>query len=76
MNLYYGFGSDDMPRSKKDYQPFSMRMDREVFERLSDFCEKSGQMKTVAVERAIKLYIDTYEEQMRKAGIIYPGDKH
>ena len=65
-----------MSRPRKDYQPFSMRMDREVFERLSDFCEKSGQMKTVAVERAIKLYIDTYEEQMRKAGIIYPGDKH
>ena len=42
----------------KESHPFSIRMDKAIFERLNEFCEKVGQSKTVAIERAIDKYID------------------
>lgn len=55
-----------MPREKKETRPFSIRMESDVYERLADFCEKSGQAKTTAIERAVCMYIDDYEEKCRK----------
>ena len=55
-----------MAKKVKESHPFSIRMDKTIFERLNQFCEKSGQSKTVAIERAIDRYIDDYEEQMKK----------
>ena len=55
-----------MPRIKKDYCPFSSRMDKPTFERLNKFGNESGQSKTVAIERAINMYIDYYDAKMRK----------
>ena len=46
-----------MPRAKKDNVPVSLRMDKEIYAALSDFCEISGQPKTVAIERAIREYV-------------------
>lgn len=53
-----------MVRPRKDYKAFSLRMDKEVYDRLCSFCEKTGQMKTVAVERALLMYIASYEQNM------------
>lgn len=50
-----------MSRQKKESQPFSIRMDKAVYERLNEYCEESGLSKTVAIERAISLYIDDYD---------------
>lgn len=50
-----------MPRAKKENTPTSFRLATEVYDRLAKFCEESGQPKTVAVERAITMYIDDYE---------------
>jgi hypothetical protein len=36
-------------------------MDKAVYERLNEYCEESGLSKTVAIERAISLYIDDYD---------------
>ena len=55
-----------MAKRIKESHPFSIRMDKTIFERLNQFCEKAGQSKTVAIERAIDKYIDEYEEQMKK----------
>ena len=55
-----------MAKKIKESHPFSIRMDKAIFERLNEFCEKVGQSKTVAIERAIDKYIDAYEEQMKK----------
>lgn len=55
-----------MGRPKKDYKPFSVRMDADTFERLEEYCKVSGQSKTVAIERALNRFIDEYEERMRK----------
>ncbi|MBQ1733984.1 MAG: ribbon-helix-helix protein, CopG family [Lachnospiraceae bacterium] len=55
-----------MPRTKKDNVPVSFRLAKEVNERLEQFCKDSGQSKTVAVERAIIMYIDDYEAKQKK----------
>ncbi len=54
-----------MARTKvKETQSFTIRMDRELFDRLSDYCERSGQTKTTAIERALSMYIDDYDRKM------------
>lgn len=55
-----------MPRAKKNTAPVSFRLAAEVNERLKKFCQDSGQSKTVAVERALAMYIDDYEAKMKK----------
>ena len=55
-----------MAKKIKESHPFSIRMDKAIFERLNEFCERAGQSKTVAIERAITKYIDEYDEQMKK----------
>ena len=52
-----------MPRPKKEYSPITVKLDKELFDRLSEYCEVAGQTKTVAVERALKLYIEQYESK-------------
>lgn len=52
-----------MPRPKKDNHPLSMRIDKNIYERLNQYCEDSGQTKTMAIERALVSYIDDYYQQ-------------
>ena len=61
-----------MPRLKKASVAVTIRMDAELFDRMTDFCAASGQSKTAAIERAVGAYIDEYEASQRvleKAGI-------
>ena len=51
-----------MPRPKKDYVLFNMRVDRTVMERFNKYCEEVGQTKTLAFERIVSAYLDQYEE--------------
>jgi len=46
-----------MSREKKESKPFNIRMEKSIYDKLVEFCEVSGQSKTLAVERAILLYI-------------------
>jgi len=55
-----------MARAKKDNVPVSVRLERGIFEKLSKFCEASGQSKIVTVERALVMYIDDYYRKMGK----------
>ena len=62
-----------MPRQKKDAQAISIKMDKATFDRLEDYCDRAGQTKTVAIERAINKLIDEYDDMVkayesRKAG--------
>ena len=50
-----------MPRKKKDAQPISIKMDKATFDRLDGYCIRSGQTKTIAIERAINKLIDEYD---------------
>lgn len=49
-----------MPRPKKDNYPLSLRIEKNVYDRLTQYCEDSGQTKTLAIERALMVYIDEY----------------
>ena len=57
-----------MSHEKKKSQPMSIRIEQSIANRLSEFCEKSGQSKTTAIERAIVAYIDDYEDMLERAG--------
>ena len=57
-------------KTKKCSYPVSIRMNRELFDRLSTFCDESGQSKTKAIERALSNYIDEYEKVMARARLI------
>lgn len=60
-----------MARPRKESHPFSIKMEAETYERLQAYCEKSGQSKTVAIERAVNMFIDNYE---RKMGPVFTAD--
>ena len=55
-----------MPREKKDAKNFACKFDREIFERLEEFCQLSGQSKTTVVERAVQKYLEENLEKMRE----------
>ena len=55
-----------MAREKKDSKGFSCKFDREIFEKLEEYCKLSGQNKTVVVERAVKKYLEENLEKMRE----------
>ena len=55
-----------MPREKKDAKNFACKFDREIFEKLEEFCQLSGQSKTAVVERAVQKYLKKNLEQMRE----------
>lgn len=55
-----------MGRMKKEAHPFSIKMDSEIYRRLEEYCEKSGQSKTCAIERAVTMYIDDYDDKMNR----------
>lgn len=54
-----------MARPKKDNKAISVRLATEIYERLNNYCERSGQPKTVAIERAITMLIDDYDDKQR-----------
>lgn len=53
-----------MARPRKESHPFSIKMEADTYDRLQAYCEKSGQPKTVAIERAVNMFIDNYEQRM------------
>ena len=55
-----------MAKKTKESKPFSIRMDKSIFDRLEAFCEKSGQSKTVAIKRAVNMYVDDYDTKIEK----------
>ena len=55
-----------MPIPKKDNYPLSLRIEKNVYDRLTQYCEDSGQTKTLAIERALMAYIDEYYRQQEK----------
>lgn len=55
-----------MAREKKENVPVSIRMEKQTYDRLAEFCEEFGQPKTVAIERAVNLYIDEYNKKMER----------
>jgi predicted DNA-binding protein len=55
-----------MSREKKDAKNFACKFDREIFEKLEEFCKLSGQNKTAVVERAVEKYIEENLEMIKE----------
>lgn len=55
-----------MARERKDGQRVSLLMDREVAERLEQFCKDSGLSKTSAIEKALSAFMDNYYRMVQK----------
>ena len=55
-----------MARSKKENVAMSVRIDKMVYERMVRYCDESGQTKTLAIERALSLYMDEYYLKQKK----------
>lgn len=55
-----------MGRPKKNGTYLNICIETPIYERLEALCEDAGQTKTVAVERALKAYLDNYEEVQKK----------
>ena len=54
-----------MARPKKNGTYLNVCIDTPIYERLEYFCDDAGQTKTTAVERALKQYLDDYEEKQK-----------
>ena len=54
-----------MARPKKNGTYLNVCIETSIYQRLETMCEEAGQTKTIAVERALSLYLDAYEEKQR-----------
>ena len=49
-----------MPGAKKDSKNLNIRLDAGVHERLEQFCAETGMSKTIAVEKILDRYFESY----------------
>lgn len=54
-----------MAKPKKNGTYLNVCIETSVYKRLADYCEESGQPKTVAVERALTSYLNDYDEKQK-----------
>ncbi len=59
-------GENYMARPKKNGTYLNVCIEKDIYDRLEKLCEDAGQTKTVAVERALKAYLDDYDEMKKK----------
>ena len=52
-----------MARAKKNGTYLNVCIETPIYERLERLCEDAGQTKTVAVERALKAYLEDNEKK-------------
>ena len=55
-----------MSREKKDARNFTCKFDSKIFAKLEEYCQLSGQSKTLVVECAVKKYLNENLEMMRE----------
>lgn len=48
-----------MARQKKDGEKISLYVDKEILERLRTYASEKGQTLTMALERAVKAFLDS-----------------
>ena len=55
-----------MARTKKETRNFACKFDKEIFDKLEEFCDLSGQSKTAVVERAVEKYVQENMELIKE----------
>ena len=66
INFLRIIGEIAVARPKKNGTYLNVCIETPIYERLVAFSNDAGQTKTVAVERALTLYFDEYEEKQRR----------
>ena len=59
-----------MARQKKDWVPYSLKLDRIIYEQLKQYSEETGLTQTKALEMMLQKYLSAYfdrPEEERKA---------
>ena len=51
-----------MGRPKKEGQYLNVRINRDIYDRISEICEEAGHTKAYVVEKALTSFIEDYEE--------------
>lgn len=49
-------------RQQKKSEHLNCKLDKDVADKLAKICEETGLSKTATVERALRLYYDTYRK--------------
>ena len=59
-----------MAKPKKNGTYLNVCIDTSIYNKLEVICEEAGQTKTVAVERALKEYLDNFEKKQEMLKIL------
>ena len=62
-----------MPTPKKAGTYFNMKMEQELYDRMTAYCSSTGVPKTTVVEKALKAYLDEAETDQRMLTRIKEG---
>ena len=54
-----------MARPKKNGKYLNVCIEANIYDNLEQFCDDAGQTKTVAVERALMEYLESYEKKQQ-----------
>ncbi len=60
-----------MPRTKKDARILNVKLASPVYEKLDRFCAESGLSKTVATEKILMQFFDSYFEKPESERVIF-----
>lgn len=55
-----------MSKAKKASHLITIQMEQGLLDRMEDSCARSGQLKNVAIERALTDYIDAYDRMLKR----------
>lgn len=55
-----------MAKQKKESKPCSLRMEATLYERLDEFCQKTGISKTAVLEKGAIAFMDNYNSKMKE----------
>ncbi len=50
-------------KEKKEYKPCSLRMDAEVYDKMEDYCEKTGLPKTKVIEKSVLMFLEAEDKK-------------
>ena len=60
-----------MPRAKKDARILNVKLASPVYEKLDRFCTESGLSKTVATEKILMQFFESYFEKPESERVIF-----
>ena len=60
-----------MARAKKDGRYINYYIEKEVVDKLDQYCEETGLTKTVAIERILSMYFEEYYNRKSENGLSF-----